>query len=59
MRDSGFGGPDWSRSTETSEEEEVERILKAALLAVGAGAVEVAGVNAKHLGMFMHSLKYR
>ena len=35
---------------ETSKEEEVERVCKAAPLAVGAGVAEADGVNSKHLG---------
>ena len=53
QEESGCGGPVWSRSVETSKEEEVERILKSALLALGSGTVELAGVNAKRPGVFM------
>ena len=44
---------------ETSKEEEVERTLKAAPLAVYPGVVEAAGVNAKLPGVFVEVLKYR
>ena len=43
---------------ETSNEEEVERLIKAAPLPVGAGEVEAAGVNVKCLGVFMEVLEY-
>ena len=33
----GFGGPVWSRSVENSRGEEVECVLEAKLLVVGAG----------------------
>ena len=46
-------------SAETSEEEELERLLKGALLVVGAGAVESAVVKAKRLGVFVEVLKDR
>ena len=46
-------------SVEMSKEEEVECILKAALLAVGSGMVESAGVNANHMGVFLEVLKDR
>ena len=58
MEDSGFFGPVYSRSVETSEEDEVERVLKAALVAVGSGAVFVDRVNAKRLVLFVEVLKY-
>ena len=45
VEDSGVGRTDWSRSVETSKEEEVERVCKAAPLTVGAGAAEADGVN--------------
>ena len=35
VEDSGFGGPVWSRSMGTSEEEETEHVIKATPLAVG------------------------
>ena len=46
MEDSGVGGPGCPRSAGTSKKEEVERILKDVLLAVGAGSVEADGMNA-------------
>ena len=55
--DGGFGGPIWSRSVETSKEEEVDCILEAAPLAVDTGSVEADGVNANHLGDFVEVLK--
>ena len=51
----GFFGPVWYRSIEMSYEEEVERVLKAALLAVSAGEVESDEVKAEHLGSFWRS----
>ena len=53
VEDSGFDGSVWSRSVETSKEEEVECVLKAALVAVGEGSVESSGVNAKHPEVLM------
>ena len=44
---------------ETSEEEEVEQVLKDAPLAGSGGAVDSAGVNAKHPGGFVEVLKVR
>ena len=38
---------------------EVERLLKAELLAVGSGEVEVDVVNTKHMGVFVDVLKDR
>ena len=35
---------------ETSKEEEVERILEDTPLLIGAGAFELSGLNAKHMG---------
>ena len=37
----------WYRSVETSKEEEVERVCKAAPLAVGTGVAEADGVKSK------------
>ena len=56
---SSFGGTVWSRSEKTSEEEQVERILEAALLAVHAGEAVLARVSANHPGVAMEVLKYR
>ena len=42
---------------ETSEEEEVDRVLKAALLTVGAAVVESAEANVKCPGVFVEVLK--
>ena len=53
MEDSVFGGPVWSISVETSKEEEVELVIKAKLVAVGAGEVEVVGVKINHLWVFV------
>ena len=50
--DIGFVGLFWYRSLGASKEEEVYRLFEAAPLAVGAGAVEVAGVEAKRPGFY-------
>ena len=42
-----------------SKEEELERVLKATPLSVGAGTAELDGVNAKCLGVFAEILKVR
>ena len=47
--ESSFGGTGCSRSIETSYEEEVERILKATPLVVGAGTVELSGKKVKSM----------
>ena len=57
--DSGFGGPVWSSSVEKSKVEEVECLLEAAPLAVGAGAEDLDGAKAKHPGVFMELLRDR
>ena len=59
MEGSVFIGPVCYRSGETSEEDEVEFILKTTPITIGAGAVEAAGVNAKRLGLFVEVLKDR
>ena len=59
LKDSRFGGPVWSRSVETSKEEEVESILEATPLAVCTGEVEADVVNAKRLGVFVEVSKDR
>ena len=51
QEDSGFGGPGWYRSIDTEYEKEGERVLEAAPLAVGAGAVELSRGKAKHTGV--------
>ena len=50
LEDIRFGGPVWSRSVETSKEEEEESILEATPLKVCTGEVEADVVNAKRLG---------
>ena len=57
--DSGFGRPVSSRSIDMSYEEEVERLLKAAPLTVGAEAVESDGVKANCSGVFVEVLRDR
>ena len=57
-QESGFGGIVWSRSVETSNEEEVERALKDALPVEDTGMVEAAGEKAERLGVFVEVLKY-
>ena len=57
--DSRFGEPGCSRSVDTAYKQEGPCVLKAALLTKGAGAVELAGMNTSHLGLFMEILKYR
>ena len=42
-----------------SKEEEVERIIKAALPVLVSGVVEEDRVNVKHPGVFVGVLKYR
>ena len=44
---------------ETSKEEEVKRVIKAALLVVGAGPVDSAIVNMKRPGVFVGVFKDR
>ena len=56
---SGFGELLWSSSVETFEKEGVDGVLKTALLTVGTGAVEAAGVIVKHLGFFVKVMKDR
>ena len=45
--ESGFGGAVWYRYVETAYKEEGDHTLKAALIAVGSGAVELERVKAK------------
>ena len=56
---SGIFVPGWPRSLETYEEEEAEKVIKSAPLAVGAGAVEAAGENAKCLGSSWRSRRIK
>ena len=55
----GFDGLSWYRSIETVNKKEGERVLKATLFVVGAGAVEWAGIKAKRTGVFVEALRYR
>ena len=50
---SGFGGPGWYRSVETSYESEVVCVCEATLLVVGAGEVELVGGKEKLPGVFL------
>ena len=52
----GFDGLGWSRSVETVYEEEGVRVIKAALLRLGAGAVNLDGVKATHTEVFVKVL---
>ena len=45
-----FGGPGWSRSVKKDYKKEGGCVLKAAPLAVGTGAVDLAGGKGKRLG---------
>ena len=56
---SGIFVPGWPRSLEKSEEEEAEKVIKSAPLAVGAGAVGAAGANAKSLGSLWRSRRIK
>ena len=53
----GCGEPGWSRSYEVVYEEEGEIIIKASPLAVGAGALELAGWKVKRPGVFAEVLR--
>ena len=56
---SEFGGPVCSRSVEKPKLKEVECVLKAATLLLGAGATEFPGMKAKNMGVVVDDLKYR
>ena len=56
---SSFGRLVWTRYVETAEEDESERVIHYAPLAVGAGELEVTRVNVKLPGVFVDILKYR
>ena len=52
-----FGVSCWSRSLERAYKEEKEYDIEAALLTVGAGAVESAGWKANRRGFFVEVLR--
>ena len=53
----GFCGPGWYRSVEKIYKKEGERVIEDALLAVGAGAAESAGLKVNRPGVFMEVLR--
>ena len=57
--DSGFSGIFWSRFMEAYKKEEVERVIKVAMMAVVAGVVHSAGVKATCPGVFVEVSRYR
>ena len=57
--DNGFVGPFWSRYVDAAYKEEVQCVLKDALIAVFTGAMESAGLKVKRMGVSVGVLRDR